>query len=128
MEGDDPPMSTPKFKRNQKWRTRDGRLAVIDTVRGISPEYPIQGRVRCPKGEWSQESWSADGAYYEPHKNRTDEMDLIAPWPTERKARVVYVNEYDHGLGSSCYPSQERADAAPSSVRIGCVKFVEVLE
>jgi hypothetical protein len=111
-----------QFKRNQRWKTRDGRLAVIDTVRGSSGCYPLIGRVK-DSGGWQSSEWTDDGQCV-----HGQGLDLTAPWPTERKARVVYVNEYDHGLGSSCYPSQERADAAPSSVRIGCVKFVEVLE
>ena len=78
-----------KFKRNQKWKTRDGRLAVIDTVRG-SGHHCILGRIKTD-GKWLQGQWLESGAWAT--DSRESGADLIAPWPKERKPRREMGND-----------------------------------
>ena len=43
------------------------------------------------------------------------------------ESRVIYVNEYNNGLGM-CYLTRDEADINAYPERARCIKFIEVIE
>jgi hypothetical protein len=115
------------FKRNQRWKTRDGRLAVIDTVRGRDSRFPIQGRVKAEDGTWYQRAWTADGMTVLEGCCVAD-YDLIAPWPKERKPREFWVVLYKAKAPLVFTREQDAMDCGYASMADGFVKVREVIE
>lgn len=107
---------TKVFRRNQRWRTRDGRLAVIDTVRGSNPGHNIYGRVKLDDGTWALTMWTPNGSVYADDSQAN--WDLITPWPKEpRKPREWTI----HTKPQPLVVGPEIADGE-------CVKVREVIE
>lgn len=105
-----------KIELGKKYRTRDGRKAVVYAVGLPNTAFPVHGAVLTASGEWLQECWMHDGKYTTVAVDTANDLMEARP----RIQCEVWVNVYPDRI-SSGHLSKQLADAAAGKHRLACI-------
>lgn len=104
-----------KVEIGKTYRTQCGHDVVIYAIYP-EQEYPVHGAY-LHQGRWFPEVWKLNGTFdLDPHDH---DLDLIEVSPE----RVVWINEYENGVGAA-YLTKEEADKFCSPYRIALHRVV----
>jgi len=110
-------MGNKKITKDKRYTTKSGIEVVIYQVYNQSG-YCVHGAARIiPDGDWTTQSWLADGRY---SSDTPSSMDLIELIP--RIQRTYFINMYPY-ICSILYNTRSEADRSADSSRIACVKI-----
>lgn len=112
-----------KVELGRKYRTRDGREAVVLAVDESIDTYQVLGKVReCDPDRWMATTWAIDGKYIPiVDSNECDLVEFVEP--VKFKVRR-WVNLYANGTISPLYASRDHAERSASFT---CIEIREII-